>query len=200
MILILGSLYLFRTTNRMSYTNTYELYKRLNDENIILSFKGVVTADLLTSVLHIMESRLSSIDESPRIKKKVFNVLVECMQNLYHHTDAKLPNAAVNETEANSALLVIVKEKDGFVIKTGNFIDNNRILELRDRLLSINKMDKVELKALYRENLSHASISSKGTAGLGMIDIARKSGNKLDFEFLEVDKESSFFCLNVKID
>ena len=33
-----------------------------------------------------------------------------------------------------------------------------------------------------------------------MIDIARKSGNKLEYEFLEIDEEFSFFSLNVKID
>jgi transposase-like protein len=114
-------------------------------ENILLSFKGVVTSDLLTSVLSIMESKMDYMDESPKTKKKVFNVLER-------------------------------------------------------RLVAINGMDKDELKLYYQEVLNNGNVSDKGTAGLGMIDIARKSGNKLEYQFLPVNDTSSFFCLNIKID
>jgi len=61
-------------------------------------------------------------------------------------------------------------------------------------------MDKDELKLYYQEVLNNGNVSDKGTAGLGMIDIARKSGNKLEYQFLPVNDTSSFFCLNIKID
>ena len=35
----------------MELGNIYNLYKTMEQENILLSFKGVVTSDLLTSVL-----------------------------------------------------------------------------------------------------------------------------------------------------
>lgn len=184
----------------MSKTSTYELYKKLDDENIILSFKGVVTADLLTSMLHIMELKLRFLDEPPKIKKKVFNVLVECLQNLYHHTEANLESKEYMETEENSALVVIIREENTFMIRTGNFIETSKIGKLSERMDEINSLDEEGLKNMYRENLANSQISNKGTAGLGMIDIARKSGNKLDFQFLEVNDRSSFFSLNVKID
>ena len=42
-------------------------------------------------------------------------------------------------------------------------------------------------------------MSDKGGGGLGMIDIARKSGQKLDFDFQQVDEEFSFYSLNINI-
>lgn len=184
----------------MSRSSTYELYKRLDDENIIMSFKGVVTSDLLSSLLHIMELKLKFLDEAPKTKKKVFNVLVECLQNLFHHTEANLENSEYVENNANSALVVIIRNDDGFMIRTGNFIETLRISSLRDKMTTINSLDEDGLRAMYRENLKNGSISAKGTAGLGMIDIARKSGNKLDFEFLDINEKTSFFSLNVLID
>ena len=50
----------------------------------------------------------------------------------------------------------------------------------------------------YQKILSDGERSSKGTAGLGMIDIARKSGNKLEYEFVDVNEYYDFFCLNVQ--
>jgi hypothetical protein len=172
----------------------------MEDENVILSFKGIVTAELLTSVLHIMEAKMDSLHESPRIRKKVFNVLVECLQNLYHHVDESATPATKEFLERKSALVLIVKEKDHFTVKTGNYIETDKVVELQARLNTINSMDKDGLREYYQNSLNSSVVSEKGTAGLGMIDIARKSGNKLDFEFLKMNEETSFFCLNVKID
>jgi hypothetical protein len=55
----------------MIKNDIYDLYQTMERENILLSFKGVVTSDLLTSVLSIMESKMDYMDESPKVKKKV---------------------------------------------------------------------------------------------------------------------------------
>jgi hypothetical protein len=186
----------------MALTNIYSLYRTMEEENVLLSFKGIVTADLLTTLLNIMENKMHSLQESPKKQKKVFNVLVECLQNLYHHVDHEGSNS--NESrdliERNSAIILIVKETEQFIIRTGNYIDNYKVDDLKLRLDKINSLNKDELKDYYQASLNSSTVSAKGTAGLGMIDIARKSGNKLDFEFLKVNEETSFFCLNVKID
>ncbi|MNU73276.1 hypothetical protein D3C71_627550 [compost metagenome] len=185
----------------MIKNDIYELYQTMERENILLSFKGVVTSDLLSSVLSIMESKMDYMDESPKLKKKVFNVLVECLQNLYHHIDSNDDNDRnMTRIEAKSALFMIAKKDDHFVIRTGNYIDNESALDLEARLEKINGMDKDELKKYYQDVLSNGALSDKGTAGLGMIDIARKSGNKLEYQILPINDVNSFFCLNIKID
>lgn len=186
----------------MTKNDIYDLYQMMERENILLSFKGVVTSDLLTSVLSIMESKMDYMDESPKTKKKVFNVLVECLQNLYHHIDdgTEAEERNIERIEAKSALFMVAKTGDQFVISTGNYIEKSSAGELEARLEKINGMDKDELKAYYQEVLNNGSVSDKGTAGLGMIDIARKSGNKLEYQFLPVNDTSSFFCLTIKID
>ena len=68
-------------------TTTFDLYNLMERDNVLLAFKGTVTSDLLSSVFQIMESKMVDLNDSPATKKKVFNVLVECLQNLYHHID-----------------------------------------------------------------------------------------------------------------
>jgi hypothetical protein len=183
----------------MSLQKIYSLYQTMEMEKIILSFNGVVTADFLTAVLDIMETKMNHLEESPKTKKKVFNVLVECLQNLYHHIQDDEESLG-NVKRSKSALVMVVREKDSFFVQTGNYIDNKNVPFLNDRLIKINSLDKENLREYYREVLSNGDVSEKGTAGLGMIDIARKSGNKLEYEFLDIDKDYSFFSLNVKID
>ena len=42
-------------------------------------------------------------------------------------------------------------------------------------------------------------MSVKGGGGLGLIDIARKSGEKLQYNIREINESFSFFTLTVKI-
>jgi hypothetical protein len=164
--------------------------------NIMLSFKGEVTSDLLTSILQIMESKMETLEEPPKIKKKVYNILVECLQNLYHHLDDDDFKTRINE---KSALFMIRKMDGEYSIMTGNFIASENVEMMQGRLDRINEMDKDQLKVYYKEVLNNGEMSAKGGGGLGMIDIARKSGKKLEYNFDRIDDEYSFFSLNIKV-
>ncbi len=180
-------------------SNIYDIFKKLDEKNILLSFKGMITSELLTTILQIMESKMDSYEENPKVKKKVFNVLVECLQNLYHHIDKDIIIEDTDRSADKSALLMIAKKDEMYEIMTGNYIEKSDIDILKNKLDLVNSMDKDELKAYYKEVLNDGTRSDKGTAGLGMIDIARKSGQKLDYHFQEIEQNLYFFSLTVKI-
>jgi hypothetical protein len=174
----------------------YDFYDKMERNNIMLSFKGDITSELLTSILQIMESKLDNLQEEPKIKKKVYNVLVECLQNLYHHMDEV---AADQSDKIRSAIFMIGKIDNQYNIITGNYIKNENVAGLKKRLDDINLLTKEELKDYYKAVLNNGEMSMKGGGGLGMIDIARKTGEKLNFNFAPVDDKFSFFSLNIKI-
>jgi len=176
--------------------NIHDFYNKMEKGNIMLSFKGEVTSDLLTSILQIMESKMETLAEPPKIKKKVYNILVECLQNLYHHLDDDDFTKRVNE---KSALFMIRKLDGEYSIMTGNFIAAENVEMMKGRLDRINEMDKDQLKLYYKEVLNNGEMSAKGGGGLGMIDIARKSGKKLEYNFDPIDEDYSFFSLNIKV-
>ena len=66
---------------------------------------------------------------------------------------------------------------------------------------NINKLNKDDLNALYKKQIREGSLSEKGGAGLGLIDIARKTGRQLEYQFLPLqDNTNHFFLLKVRID
>ena len=89
---------------------------------------------------------------------------------------------------------------DKIMVLTGNYIPKRSTGELEQKLILVNELDQKELKELYQQRLLNNNISEKGTAGLGIIDIARKSKNELGYEFIEVNDEYSFFCLRIVIE
>lgn len=183
----------------MAISDVYGFYRRMEDEKVILSFKGEFTPELLTSILHIMESKMNKMGVSTKMKKRVFNILVECFQNLYHHIESTSEDLQVI-TLQKSALIMVLHENNKIIVRTGNYIPNDGIEVLKNRLAYVNTLDEEELRELYQQRLLKNDFSKKGTAGLGLIDIARKSKNKLEFEFIEIDEKTSFFCLDVVIE
>ena len=181
----------------MAISDVYDFYKRMEDDHIILSFKGSFTEDLLTSILHIVEGKMEGLNVNTKKKKRVFNVLVESFQNLYHHIEEMAPNIGDSEKD-KSAIIIVKYESNRFTIVTGNFVNSNRIPELRQKLEEVNALNDEALRELYRSKLENGT--EKGTAGLGLIDIARKSKNKLDYEIIDVTESIGFFCLSVLID
>ena len=175
----------------------FDFYDKMDKHNIMLSFKGNVTSELLTSILQIMESQMDNMDESPKMRRKVYNILVECLQNLYHHIDEKFTEET-QEHERN-AIFAIGKVNGKYSIITGNYMLSENVANLKDRLDRVNAMSREELKAYYKEVLSNGVMSEKGGGGLGMIDIARKSGSRLDYNFAPIDDKYSFFSLSINV-
>ena len=176
----------------------YEFYDSMEKSNILLSFKGEVTSDLLTSILQIMESKMENFEEKSKTRKKVYNVLVECLQNLYHHVDEISPKDGPS-TKTRSAIFMIGKDEEKYNILTGNFILSEKTQDLSKRLDTINGMTKDELKVLYKEILNNDEFSEKGGGGLGLVDIAKRTEQKLGYKFKELEGDYSFFTLSIKV-
>jgi hypothetical protein len=68
--------------------------------DIILHHKGNIDSDFINNVLDLVEKKMLEKNEHPKLKKKVYNVLVESLQNLFHHVDA-LPEGFVNGNQKN---------------------------------------------------------------------------------------------------
>ena len=62
-----------------------------------------------------------------------------------------------------------------------------------------NALDKDGLRSYYKEVLDNGQYSVHGGGGLGMIDIARKSGNKLEYDFSDVNDDFGLYILKIKV-
>lgn len=176
-----------------------DYYSKLNGDDVLIAYKGNVTSELISNVLEVVEARMDDFSEDSKIRKKVYNVLVESLQNLYHHIDV-LPPDMQKEYEEKFGILVVSRIESKYKISTGNFVPADKIDILKNKIDKINSMSKEELKDMYKFILNHQRLSDKGGGGLGLVDIARKTGNPLDYAFHEYDAEHSFFNLDVYID
>lgn len=178
--------------------NVESYFSDVSNGNPIYFYKGNIDSDLINKVLDTVEGKLIKGNEHSKLRKKVYNVLVESLQNLYHHVD-KVPEDFEDQTSEKFGILAVNKVENGFRIITGNFVRDDNVQKLEEKIKRINRSSHDEITELYKFILNHQRISSKGGGGLGLVDIARKTGNRLEYFFKEYNEDSSFFYLNIMV-
>jgi hypothetical protein len=178
--------------------NLAEYYANLSKGDVLLAYKGSITSDLINDILEAVEKRLEEANAESKLRKKIYNVLVESLQNLFHHIETV--HEGINENlDPKFGVLIIEREGEFYKVTTGNFVNAKRIKFLKEKIDKINSLTRDELKDMYKFILNHQKLSAKGGGGLGLVDIARKSGNKLEYEFYLYNDNYSFFNLTIRV-
>ena len=148
----------------------YDFYKSMKAHEISLVYEGEITHQITKAFTSLTESNMAKEEEPNSVQKKVFHVMIECLQNISKHAD----NFGSDDfLFAGRGIFMVSKSADEYHVTTGNVIENSKMKEGR--------------------------LSEKGGAGLGFIDIARKTGRKLEYHFLPIDHETHFFVLTSSI-
>lgn len=170
--------------------NFYEL---LDKEKILFSYKGMLDGDLIDYILQMVDKRLKNIKIKKAVRKKVVNVLVECIQNSYHHANGE------DVQSQDSSFIVVSQTPSDFIVYTGNYVSPQEAKQLDTQLETINAMDENDLREFYIKNLNKDKLPTSGGAGLGLVDISRRSGNKIIYNFDEISDDSLLFSMQVKV-
>ena len=143
----------------------YDLHRTMMSQNLILVYQGDFTQESTKSILSMAERNLDSSGEDSSIKRKVFNVMVEALQNIVKHSDELVDG----QTRSHAAIFLIGKESNRYSIMSGNPVRKANVDKLKKTLEHINGLDKDGLKELYKEIIKNTTISEKGGAGLGFV-------------------------------
>ncbi len=171
----------------------------LINNNTIHSYRGTVDSDVVGKILEDTENKLLEKEKNRKIRKRCYNVLVEAIQNLYHHAEC-VPSAIEKKFGKNFAVFAFTSpDQDTYKVSLGNYIKAFSIRRLKERMDQINHLSKDELKILYKLILNNDEFSEKGGGGLGIIDMARRTGNKLEYGFHKYNEEYYFFSLEIVI-
>ena len=80
-----------------------------------------------------------------------------------------------------------------------DFIKNEKVKSLKQRLDRIKSLSKDELKELYKNILNHQEFTQKGGVGLGLIDMAKRTEGNMEYKFTKYNEEYSFFNLEIYV-
>jgi hypothetical protein len=173
-------------------TTLFKYFRDMSQHEVILSFKGTISQEILADVGLSLRTRLSSYQNS----KKTFAVFVELAQNIYHHSAQKEFSLSKGRS-AGVGVLLIQNHPEHLVLSSGNLIENFKVEGLLERCAYINTLSEEDLKDYYVKQRKRPT-GGVG-ANIGLIDMARRSGNPLEYNITKVDEENSFFALSIRV-
>ncbi|NJL11878.1 MAG: hypothetical protein HC913_01925 [Microscillaceae bacterium] len=176
----------------------YKCYEVLKEESVIFSHQGALDGEMIDIIIQLADKKLVKANARVRIKKKIINILVECLQNSYHYT-ASLPNEADWLMIIESPYVIVSYREDAYYILTGNLITRERAEALKKRIDEITRLDDEGLQEHYIRSLDKDELPKQGGAGLGLIDIMRRAHHRVSFSFEEVDEKLSRFSMLIKV-
>lgn len=167
-----------------------ELHKTLQDTGIFVLNKGNFSHEAIKPMLAMVENNLVSHVQLLTEQKILFHLLVELLQNISNH-------AYGGKNGKHEGIFFMGHNEKGYFITAGNYIANDKIEDLREKIDSVNKLPMDELKALYRKKLREGKHDKEKGAGVGLIDLARFSKTRIEYKLFKEDEEKSFFSIMV---
>jgi len=178
-------------------TMTVDIRALVDSDTVLLHHNGAVDKDVVLDTLAQMEDILEAEHIDRQKKRKLVNIAIETLQNLQLHSYEH-----ANDEYSGMTHFFLTRTEGRINIIIGNLVGNEETVVLEDKLKKINSLTDEEVKFLYGVIMKQTVVkfSTKGGAGLGLIDMKKKSGNALSYIFQRVDDKVSFFSLRIEVD
>ncbi|GAB4126143.1 MAG: SiaB family protein kinase [Raineya sp.] len=170
-------------------------YQLIQNEKILLCYKGAIDGDVVSSLVKLTEKNISSSGEKLAIRKKIINILVEALQNILNY----FAEESLDKSFENESFVIVTCTKQEYEITVGNYISAHRMKTLKKRIDNVNMMSAEDLQKVYLDILENPKISISRGAGLGLIDMARRTQNKINYAFNEYDQEHILFMMSMTV-
>ncbi len=176
--------------------NLHQFYVDMNQRGIIFSFSGPISQEVIEGIGGTLKHKMEIEDTDLNTSQKVFSIFIEQMQNIVNYSADRVIPDERQEGEIRMGVLIVGKENGKYYVLCGNKIKTEAEESIREQLDLVARLDKDELKKLYRERRKKTSEGNVKGSGLGFIEMARKATRPIEFDISPVD--SDFVFLTIK--
>lgn len=180
----------------MNLDIVYNLFTSLQKDTLSFFYQGAFSDEITDKIIDLSEHNIANRQDQAKMTSKVSFLMAECFQNIVRHGESVKHHV---DGLRKNGIFITRHLGSSYYITSANLIENQEIPNLQHKLEQINQLGKEELKTLYMDILAHEGLSAKGGAGLGLVEMARKSGQKLEFHFEPFDERFSYFYLQIKM-
>ena len=164
---------------------------KTEENKIIVSHLGELDQRKINTLSSLVEAQLEYLRVGKATTKKIFNIVIEVLQNIALHGEKKGTDIPFN-------YMLVGKTPTDFTVYAGNAIPCSSVKNLEARLRRIQSFSTFELKKQYMDVLTNGTLSEKGGAGLGFLTMALKA-QEISFDFVNLNDEYSLFSIQLKV-
>jgi len=169
-------------------------HESLHSNNVLFMFKGDFNQDLINSLVKLVNGMTELASEDTLVKQKLTGTIVECLQNICRHGESHSADRA-----SKPGIILLRKLSNSYVLNIGNSLSNSKVERMKEYINKVNSLDKEGLKVFHKEVLQNTELYGKYGADIGLINVARNSEKKFNYNFHNINDNYSFFSLEVYV-
>ena len=163
----------------------------------IQSYQGPLSFSTIEMLLSEFKIASQEHEISFKAYKKMISVMIEALENITKYNDQL--HCKLTDKDGFCPSFYINSNTKAIELITSNPVKKSDVEPLRTRIDSVNNQNSEELKNLFKSTITNGKFSAQGGAGLGFIEMAKTTGNKLEYTFKELEGEFSLYTLRVVI-
>ncbi len=163
----------------------------------ILNYTGPLKYDTIGELINDLKKKVPGLNLKLVVYKKLLLIMIESLENILKYNENFDANSHIR-THYSQKFKIERNNERYFLIST-NVVLNKDVQRLKDKINQVNSLDSDGLKKLYKSTITNGRFSRKGGAGLGFIEMAKISTEKIQFDFKKINNEYSFYELTVVI-
>lgn len=183
----------------MTIRQLNQFYEELKNEGIIFSFSGPISQVIVESIGITLRKKMQMEATGLSTIQRVFSVFVEQMQNILNYSAEVTPSFTAVDEDLRSGVLILGHEDDSFYVCCGNYIERAAAEKLAGDLAALRPLSRDELKKLYKKQRKSDPPEGSAGAGLGLIEMARRSSRPIDFDIKPINGGYCFFSIKAVI-
>ncbi|MBK9513482.1 MAG: hypothetical protein IPO05_07600 [Flavobacteriales bacterium] len=166
------------------------LFDAFAEEQLVIIYGGSFPDDHTARLIGLGDDAMGDKPVEKGLRTRTAFVLVEAYQNVVRHR----PTSVKDERST----FIFLHATDSTEVITVNAVDADDLPALRTALDRIQGRSPDELKALFLSSLQRNEQTKRGGAGLGLIEMARRSGHGVRHRFWTGTDGTARFALRVR--
>lgn len=164
---------------------------------LMLLFKGAISQNTITRLGGLLHLTYEEAQEDMS-KKRLFSILVEMTQNILHYSQEKefFPRS---KTVVGAGTVHVEELPSQYEVECTNLINADQKGFLEDHCALINSMNQEKLREYYLSQRHKSDAPNSRGAGLGLIEIARKSKNPLVVQFTPGPDQLYYYTISTRL-
>lgn len=180
----------------ISTTSLISLREFFSNHQILICFNGPISTTVIGEIGSALKEHIES-NHAPELEvMDVFSVYIEMSQNIKNYATSH----GLSDSESSATVVIAAAEAGHYAVCAGNLVDMVVGQALLERIRELAGCDKAQLKQLYKKQLRqpHSQTPGQG-AGLGLIEIARRSSQPMEASLDPLEHGRAFFSLRAII-
>ncbi|MFN8351182.1 MAG: SiaB family protein kinase [Flavobacteriales bacterium] len=172
------------------------LFDAFRADRAAFLYSGQFHDDHTARLIALGEAAMEGVGARAAVRGRLAFIMVEAYQNIVRH---RVPLPPQLEVGQGRSLFILRCGEQAQQVVAMNPVRRSDVPALREALHRLNGLDADQLKKMFLGGLRNEQSSARRGAGLGLIEMARRSGSDLGYMLRGLGPEHELFILAVRM-